>query len=389
MPTAGFAPRQWEGRNRTLAPTWIQGSRVLPRLPGQPQRSRFARRRLDLVAQFISQYGLFLAEALTVLAVLLVVIARIGGLALRGHGGDREGLRVRRLNHRLRNLQRSLERDILADKDWKALRKEDKAARKLEHKEGSPRRRVFVLDFHGDMRASAVTSLREEVTAVLAVARPADEVLLRLESPGGMVHSYGLASSQLARLRDGGVKLTAAVDKIAASGGYMMACVADQIVAAPFAVLGSIGVVAQVPNLHRFLQKHEVDIELHTAGEFKRTLTVLGENTDKGREKFRQELEETHGLFKEFVHKQRPQLDVEKVATGEHWYGQQALGLGLCDALLTSDAWLVHAAKEADLFELRFEPERSVSQRLSGMLGDLSARVLDLAAERLQSRHLP
>ncbi len=342
-----------------------------------------------MLHEFLSQYGLFLAKSLTVLAVLLVLIARLVSAGMRAGPGTHEHLRVRKLNRRLRGLQRSLEAATLSDKEFKALRKADKAEAKQREKKGSERRRVYVLDFQGDLRASAVTTLREEVTAVLAVARSTDEVLLRLESPGGVVHGYGLAASQLARLREGGVKLTVAVDKIAASGGYMMACTADRIVAAPFAILGSIGVVAQIPNIHRLLEKHDVDIELHTAGEYKRTLTMLGENTEKGREKFRQELEETHGLFKEFVHAQRPGLDIATVATGEHWYGQQALGLGLCDALQTSDAWLVTTAKDADLFEIKFEPMRKVSQRLSAMMGALSARVLDTVADRLQSQRFP
>ena len=338
---------------------------------------------------FFTQYGLFLAKSVTVLAVLLVIIARIAGASLRMGPATHEHLKVRKLNRRLRGLQRSLEVAILPEKDFKALRKKDKHEAKEIEKKGSDRRRVFVLDFHGDLRAMAVTTLREEVTAVLAVAKPQDEVLVRLESPGGVVHGYGLAAAQLARLREGGVRLTVAVDKIAASGGYMMACTADHIVAAPFAILGSIGVVAQIPNVHRLLQKHDVDIELHTAGEFKRTLTVLGENTEKGREKFREELEITHTLFKDFVHAQRPHLDVNKVATGEHWYGQQALTLGLCDELLTSDAWIVEAAKEADLFEVKFEPTRNVSQRLSGMLGEAGTRLLDSVADRLTSARYP
>ena len=338
---------------------------------------------------FFTQYGLFLAKAVTVLAVILVIIARIAGVHLRIGPETHEHLKVRKLNRRLRGLQRSLEAAVLSEKDFKTLRKKDKQEAKELGKKGSDRRRVFVLDFHGDLRAMAVTTLREEVTAVLAVAKPQDEVLVRLESPGGVVHGYGLAASQLARLREGGVKLTVAVDKIAASGGYMMACTADHIVAAPFAILGSIGVVAQIPNVHRLLQKHDIDVELHTAGEFKRTLTVLGENTEKGREKFREELEITHTLFKDFVHSQRPHLDIGKVATGEHWYGQQALTLGLCDELLTSDAWLVESAKEADLFEVKFEPMRNVSQRLSGMLGEIGTRLMDTFTDRLESERFP
>ena len=339
--------------------------------------------------EFFTQYGLFLAKSVTVLAVLLVVISRIAGATMRAAPSTHEHLKVRKLNRRLRGLQRSLEAAILSGKEFKALRKQDKTEAKLQEKQGSARRRVFVLDFNGDLRASAVTTLREEVTAVLAVATASDEVLLRLESPGGVVHGYGLAASQLARVREGGVKLTVAVDKMAASGGYMMACTADQIIAAPFAILGSIGVVAQIPNIHRLLEKHQVDVELHTAGEYKRTLTVLGKNTEKGREKFREELEETHALFKDFVHTQRPGLDIAKVATGEHWYGQQALALGLCDALQTSDAWLVTTAKDADLFEVKFEPSRNVSQRLSGLLGEAGSRILDAFTDRLESKRFP
>ena len=109
--------------------------------------------------------------------------------------------------------------------------------------------------------------------------------------------AYGLAASQMQRIRDKKLKLTVCVDKVAASGGYMMAVVADKIIAAPFAVLGSIGVLAQVPNFHRLLKKHDVDFEMLTAGKYKRTLTMFGENTDKGREKFQEDIEDTHVLF--------------------------------------------------------------------------------------------
>ncbi len=201
--------------------------------------------------------------------------------------------------------------------------------------EGKPR--VWVLDFKGSMDAHEVNSLREEITAVLAAFKPQDQVVLRLESPGGVVHGYGLAASQLQRLRDKKIPLTVTVDKVAASGGYMMACVADKIVSAPFAIVGSIGVVAQMPNFNRFLKNKDIDIELHTAGQYKRTLTFLGENTEEGREKFREELNETHQLFKDFVKRMRPSLDIEQVATGEHWYGQQAVEKGLVDEINTSD----------------------------------------------------
>ena len=112
------------------------------------------------------------------------------------------------------------------------------------------------------------------------------------------------------------IGMNATFDKVAASGGYMMACIGDRILSAPFAVLGSIGVVAQIPNLHRLLKKHDVDYEVLTAGEYKRTLTVFGENTDKGRQKFQEDLELTHVLFKDFVSRYRPQLDIDQVLGG-------------------------------------------------------------------------
>jgi serine protease SohB len=239
---------------------------------------------------------------------------------------------------------------------------------KVERGGGSPRkRRVFVVSFHGDIRGSAVASLREEVTAILTVAEAGDEVIVRLESGGGLVHAYGLAASQLLRIKAKGLRLIVAVDKVAASGGYMMACVADRVLAAPFAVVGSIGVVSQIPNFHRLLQKNDIDFEQFTAGEYKRTVTVFGENTDAGREKFRAEIEDTHRLFKEFVSEHRKGLDMVQVATGEHWFGARALELNLVDELRTSDDYLLEASNTADLYEVSFAAKKHLAARLMGM----------------------
>ena len=221
-----------------------------------------------------------------------------------------------------------------------------------------------MLDFKGDISASETTALREEISAIINVAKADDEVLLRLESPGGVVHGYGLAASQLARLKQKGIKLTVAVDKVAASGGYMMACVADKIVSAPFAIIGSIGVVAQIPNVHRLLKKHDVDVDVMTAGEFKRTVTVLGENTEKGKQKFQAELEETHQLFKQFVAQNRPYLDVDKVATGEHWFGQQALELQLVDELATSDDIILEKMKDKSVISVKYKVKKPLLQKI-------------------------
>ena len=254
----------------------------------------------------------------------------------------------------------------------KALAKANKKAGKTgtvatddaEEAEEVPKKRVFVLDFDGDIKASAADLMREEITAVLTMARKEDEIVVRLESGGGMVHSYGLASSQLQRIKDKGIPLTVCIDMVAASGGYMMACIADKIVAAPFAIVGSIGVVAQLPNFHRLLKKNDVDFEMFTAGEYKRTVTMFGENTDKAKDKFREDLEETHVLFKNHVSRFRPSVNIDEVATGDTWYGQDALSNKLIDKLGTSDDYLVSACAEADVFEVSYEFKKSLQEKL-------------------------
>jgi serine protease SohB len=283
----------------------------------------------------------------------------------------------------------------LEGKEFRKLRKADRKTAKSRHKgraatpeagQPAPPRRIYVLAFHGDIRAHAVQSLRQEITAVLTLAEPADQVVLRLESSGGMVHAYGLAAAQLARVRERGIPLTVCVDKVAASGGYLMACVADRVIAAPFAMLGSIGVVAQIPNFHRLLQKHDVDYEMLTAGQYKRTLTVFGRNTDAARQKFAEELEDTHALFKEYVARFRPALDMQKVATGEAWFGERALALGLADALGTSDALLQEAARSSDVIEVRYVERKGIGERLGLALEGAVQRGVERAAERLADR---
>lgn len=319
--------------------------------------------------EFVSDYGLFLAKSVTLVIAILLVAANLFSMArgARAQSGAK-GLEVNNLSDRLRDLADTLRDEMLDPAERKKLAKtrkaEEKARRKAQAKGTAQRPRVFVLNFEGDLQAHAVESLREEVSAVLQVARKEDEVLLRLESAGGVVHAYGLAASQLTRIRARGLRLTVVVDKVAASGGYLMACVADRILAAPFAVIGSIGVVAQIPNFNRLLRKNAIDLELHTAGEFKRTLTLFGENTDAARAKFREELDETHALFKSFVAEHRPALDLERVATGEHWFGTRAAELKLIDEIRSSDDYLLQRSGEADVFEVWFRVRKPWSERL-------------------------
>ncbi len=328
--------------------------------------------------EFIYEYGLFLAQAITLVAAVLILVASLVSIGQRQRADQHEGhIEIRDLNEKYKHISETV-RDVTDDPDVlkmerKAAKKHEKAKAKNTRKklkrsetatEDDRRKRLYVMSFDGDLRASATDNLREEISAILPQVKAGDEVLVNLESPGGLVHSYGLASSQLQRIKTAGVPLIVAVDKVAASGGYMMACVADRIIAAPFAVLGSIGVLAQLPNFHRLLQKHDIDFELLTAGEYKRTLTMFGENTDKGREKFVEELEETHDLFKSFVTANRPSLDITKVATGEVWYGQNALSEGLVDELQTSDAFIQGRLADWDVFEVRFLHKKNWQEKL-------------------------
>jgi serine protease SohB len=305
----------------------------------------------------------FAAKGLVVFLTIAVTVLFCAAV-LRRRRPRGAWLRVKRLNRQIEELGDALRGTMLRKKELRKLRKSRK---KAEARPPAPKPSVFVLEFKGDIFATAVRNLREEVTAITAVAGKGDEVVIRLESAGGAVPHYGLAAAQLIRLRDKAIKLTVCIDRIAASGGYMMACVADTIVAAPFAIIGSIGVVAQVPNLHRLLEKHDVDFLEMTAGEFKRTVSVFGEITERGRKKFQEELEDTHSLFKEFVKVHRPKLDVERVATGEHWLARRGLELGLVDELRTSDELLVDRAAVANLYQMSFERPRSLRERLGAM----------------------
>jgi serine protease SohB len=324
--------------------------------------------------EFLADLGLFVAKAVIVVVAVGAIIGLVARAASRG--GERERhqgrLVVKRLNERYRKMALAVRSALLPRPAAKAAEKAERRRLKREKKaRGSAlatqvaKPRVFVLDFEGNLRASAVDHLRAEITAIVAVARPGDEVAIKIKSPGGMVHAYGLAASQLERVRAAGLKLTAVVDLVAASGGYLMACVADRIIAAPFAVVGSIGVVAGIPNVSRLLKRHDVDYELLTAGEYKRTLTVFGENTEAGRQKFQEELDATHGLFKAWVGRYRPQVDLAKVATGEHWYGTQALELGLVDEVRTSDDYLMSKLDEAELVSVEHKLRKPLLERLS------------------------
>lgn len=318
--------------------------------------------------------SVFFLDLLSFTIKTVVIIGVIGALfvlvaVLVARSQQSQELQVEPLNDEMKQIGAFLKNFRLSKDEAKAeakKRKEEKKKAKTEEK----KKLLYVLRFEGDIKATQVENLREEVNAILQAAQPGDEVLCVLESPGGVVHGYGLAASQLQRIRNAGLHLTAAVDEVAASGGYMMACVANQIIAAPFAIIGSIGVVAQVPNFYRLLKKNDVEYREYTAGEYKRTVSLFGEITPKGEEKFLEQLEETHQLFQNHVSRNRPQVDIKSVATGEYWYGERALQLGLVDALRTSDDFLLEKLKqEVTILEIRYEKAKSFQEKLSGVMG--------------------
>lgn len=333
----------------------------------------------------LQSIGIFAAQTFLILFAILAVIITIAMLASKA--GHKSEIQVELLHKKYKNFRHLLKSQTLTKSERKDLKKKLKEERKNQDKESRDQeKKIFLIDFEGDIKASAVENLREEVTAVLTTATPQDEVVVRVESPGGMVHGYGLAASQLLRVREKGIPLTVCVDKVAASGGYLMSVTANKILCAPFAIVGSIGVVAQVPNVHRALRKFDVDYKEYTAGEYKRTVSLLGEITAKGEEKFKEQLEDTHVLFKSFVHKFRPNMNLSEVATGEYWYGEQAIAKGLVDEIRTSDDYLLGLSEKHQIVKVKYEHHESLSDKLTGIIGKAFKKGSLSIIEELETR---
>lgn len=328
----------------------------------------------------------FFAEALILVLAIVAVLVTIAGLVAKAK--SQKSFDIELLHEKYQDQTQALKEALLSDSERKSEKKQQKILTKEKAKlsdEGKLyKSRVFVIDFlKGDLKASASEHLREEISTVLGVATQKDEVVINVESPGGLVHGYGFAAAQLIRLRTAGIPLTICVDQVAASGGYLMACTADKIIASPFALIGSIGVVAQVPNFNKLLKKHDVDFKEYTAGDYKRTVSLFGEITEKGETKFKEQLEQTHDMFKSFVAQYRPKLDIAKVSTGEYWYGQMALGLGLVDEIKTSDEYLLSKAKDHQIVKISFETKPTLSDKIS----DVFSKVLTQILSRLMNQN--
>ena len=329
------------------------------------------------MVEFLAEYGLFLAKTVTIVIAIIIIMATAVANTMKQRVEDKGSIIITHLNKEINDLKDEIVKAVEDEHTLKKVHKEEKKKAKKEKKakkqslgkEGDAKKRIFVLNFDGDPKASQVDELRKAITAVLTMAKPEkDEVMLRLESPGGMVHAYGLAASQLQRIRSREIPLTICVDKVAASGGYMMACVANKLIAAPFAYIGSIGVLVQMPNFNRLLKDKHVDYEMVTAGEYKRTLTMFGENTKKDREKMEEDIQEVHTLFKDFVRTSRPDMDIDKLATGETWLGSRARELGLVDETGTSDEYIAAACDNAEVYEVAYEKKKNITDKLGSVL---------------------
>lgn len=342
--------------------------------------------------EYLIEFFLFFAKTLIVIIAIVIPIILISSLAARQRQHQKEHLEVNHLNRRYETMSNTLNAAHLPKKAFKEELKQQKKERKAQGKDAtkSPdeKNRVYVFKFKGDIEASGIDLLREEITAALTVAEAGDEIVVKVESRGGVVHGYGLAASQLKRIKDKNIALTVAVDKVAASGGYLMACVADKIIAAPFAIVGSVGVLAQIPNFHRALEKHDIDYQEFSAGEHKRTVGMFSEPTAKGKAKFMEEIEDVHTLFKDFVKENRPVVDVDKISTGEHWYGTRALDLNLVDELRTSDDYLLEASSKSEIYEVKFVQKQSLSERINPAAAEV-LRNLFFRSGRLPGNFFP
>ena len=312
--------------------------------------------------EILADYLVFLLKVFTIAVAITVPLLLIIGSS-KGKTQSKGKLAITNLSEKFEDMGNVVRSSNMNPKELKKFYKDITKNKKKKTDEKEPS--IFVLNFNGDIQASEVEKLKYEINAILLSESECKEVVVKVESGGGSAYAYGLCAAELKRLVDNGISLTVCIDKVAASGGYLMSCVATKIIAAPWAIVGSIGVIAQLPNFHRLLKKNLIDFEMHTAGEFKRTLTTLGENTEDGREKFKADLEDLHVIFKDFVKEQRPEVDTAIVATGEVWQGEEAVRVGLVDSLETSDNYLVNLSKDATLFEIEYIEKKNLSERFA------------------------
>lgn len=311
---------------------------------------------------YLYDISLFFLKSLIIVVGLLVVILIPMIQSQKRKAGKKKKLELENLKNRFKPYIQEFHQAHMNKKKYKNYLKQLKKKEPIESEKEKPN--SFLISFTGDKMATQVESLRDEVSLILNIAKPEDEVILLLESPGGAVASYGLAASQLVRLRDR-LKLTICVDTVAASGGYLMASTGHQIISAPFALVGSIGVLFQTPNIHEFLKKRDISFEEITAGKYKRTITPFGKITEEKKQKLQEQIDLVYFQFKNFLKKYRENLDFEKVATGEVWLGAEALKLHLVDKIQCSDDYIMEALKTRNVYKIKLKEEKKLWEKFT------------------------
>ncbi len=245
-----------------------------------------------------------------------------------------------------------------------------------------PPPRLAVLRFQGlrDLNASGDQRLSEAIDEVLVNRDHFEEAVVIIDSPGGTTHGYGHAYALLERLSASGLKVTACIDRIGASGGYLMALPADRILAGPFAIVGSVGVVAGIPNVKRLLEEKGVSYRLFVAGDKKRVVHFADDDGPEVREYMDEKLAGIHTQFLQAVEKHRgDRVKLDEVRSGDHWSAEESVekGLGLVDELQTSAEYLLERNREVAL--VMIERRVDITERFAGYLAArLSARVASL-----------
>lgn len=313
----------------------------------------------------LTSYAIFFLKIITIIILLLTTI--IICLILITNK-DNNYIKIKNINKKYITLKKLFLSKISKKIERKNLIKEENLTKT---------KNLFVLHFNGDINASDINNLKDILSIIILNKTHVDEVLIKLTSNGGIVTNYGLAASQLKRLKNENINLTISIDTIAASGGYMMACVANKIIASHFSIIGSIGVLGIIPNINKILTKNNIEIEYHTSGKYKKTLSIIGENTEIGRKKFIESLENTHFLFKNFVKENRSQINIEEIATGEYWYGVDALKLNLIDKIQTSDEYIIENLNNANIYEIKLSEKINIKNKIKENIHNILFNILN------------
>ncbi|CAB3976441.1 protease SohB [Candidatus Azoamicus ciliaticola] len=321
------------------------------------------------MANILTDYTIFFLKIITIIILLLLTIITC---LIIIKNKDNKYIEIKNINKKYITLKKMFLSEILKKTEKKNIIKNINKEEKI-----IKTKNLFILNFNGDINASDINNLKDILSILILNKKYVDEVLIKLTSNGGIVTNYGLAATQLKRLKNENINLTISIDTIAASGGYMMACVANKIIASHFSIIGSIGVLGIIPNINKMLNKNNIEIEYHTSGKYKKTLSVIGENTEIGRKKFIESLENTHFLFKNFVKENRSQINIDEIATGEYWYGIDALKLNLIDKIQTSDEYIMENLNNTKIYEIKLNEKTNIKNKIKENIHNILFNILN------------